>query len=139
MLGYDGRKDDGDVTKFLLTEENHEEMCITYFPSTKYEVLTFNKPINVRYFHPQYLMIYANFIGSTIISDTYQKILKIVSVDYLTTDHVIKEFKSKDYCDLQNTEIKDLEIEIRGHDGNLINFIDTSDIIMNLEFTNNIN
>jgi len=154
MLGYDGHKDDGLVTKFLLGEEDQDEMCIKYYkvPTTqvdeqgnnvpiilKRNVLTFNKPINTRYFHPQYFMIYANFIGSTIIGDSYQKILKIFPVSYHTSDHIIKEFKTKDYCDLQNTEVKDIEIEIRGHDGKLINFINISNIIMNLEFTNNPN
>lgn len=136
MLGYNGAFDDGDYTKFLFTSQDHEEKCIGYIPASSQQFITFKNPINPKYFHPQYMFVYASLISPTILSNTYQKILKVIPIAYFDRDHVVSEFRSKDYCDLQNTDIREFEIEIRSHDGNLINFIDISEVMMNLEFKN---
>jgi hypothetical protein len=49
-------------------------------------------------------------------------------------EFVITEFHHKEYLELQNTEISEIEIELRGHDGTHIEFGYPQNLILNLEF-----
>ena len=64
-------------------------------------------------------------------------ILKIVPIKSSTDDnYIISDFKNKEYYELQNTEVTSIEINLRSHDGQLINFANYQDTILNLEFSN---
>ena len=86
--------------------------------------------------HAKYMCMYANFISPTIIASEYHKILRIIPIREAKTGFVITEFKHKDFYELQNTEIKEIFIELRAHDGELINFKSKQNIILNILFSN---
>ncbi|EFX62609.1 hypothetical protein DAPPUDRAFT_336709 [Daphnia pulex] len=46
----------------------------------------------------------------------YHKILRIIPIRESKTGYIISEFKHKEFHELQNTEIRELEIELRAHD-----------------------
>jgi hypothetical protein len=80
--------------------------------------------------------MYADFISPVILAGEYHKLLRIIPIRDSKTGFVITEFRHKAYYELQNTEIKEISIELRAHDGELINFKSKQNIILNLLFTN---
>ena len=99
-------------------------------------ILDFHNPINLEFLKPNYVFVYANFVESSIIGGKYSKILRVFPLQNKDKGFVITEFKHNEYLELQNTDISEMEIEIRSHDGQYINFATNEDIILNLEFTN---
>ena len=99
-------------------------------------IFCFQDQISLNLLDAKYMCMYANFISPTIIASEYHKILRIIPIREAKTGFVITEFKHKDYYELQNTEIKEIFIELRAHDGELINFKSKQNIILNLLFSN---
>ena len=96
----------------------------------------FQDTISLNLLDAKYICMYANFISPTILAGEYHKLLRIIPIRESKTGYVISEFKHKDFYELQNTEIKEIEIELRAHDGELINFKSKQNIILNLLFSN---
>lgn len=96
----------------------------------------FQEKITLNILDPKYICLYANFISPTILGGEYHKILRIIPIRESKTGYIISEFKHREFYELQNTEIKELEIELRAHDGELINFKSKQNIIINLLFSN---
>jgi hypothetical protein len=96
----------------------------------------FQDQISLNLLDAKYICMYANFISPTIIAGEYHKLLRIVPIRESKTGFVITEFKHKDFYEIQNTQIKEIEIELRTHDGELINFKSKQNIILNLLFSN---
>ena len=93
--------------------------------------------MDLTYFHPNYIIIYLNVLDTTLVGGEYMKVLKIFPVKYnKTTNYSIMEFENKEFIELQNTEITELEFELRGHDGEFISFQDDKNVIINLELKN---
>lgn len=147
---------------FHLTNERNQVVSInnplTYGKQSIYRMATtFNKiggagifdtqivapfkfgEINLSYFIPKYLMIYADFINPSLMGGNLLKILKIIPVSESPNNYVLYEIENKEYLELQNNILDTLQFEIRGHDGNLINFVTSYDVLLNLELTNNPN
>ena len=101
-------------------------------------VFCFQDPINLNLLDAKYICMYANFISPVILAGEFHKLLRIIPIRETKTGFVITEFKHKDFYELQNTEIKEIAIELRAHDGELINFKSKQNIILNLLFTNKI-
>jgi hypothetical protein len=99
-------------------------------------VITCSNVININYMKPNYIIAYTNFVNSTIIGGIYSKILRIIPIKHHEEGYVISEFKHKEFLDLQNTEINEIEIELRSHDGEYIYFGNDQNVILNLEFSN---
>jgi hypothetical protein len=139
VLGYTGPMDNTQLgTRIVIDPSNP---YITTNNQNKYEFL-FQSDINVDVLKPDYMIAYTNIVSSTIIGGSYNKILRIIPIYSSTDDYVIKEFHHKEYIELQNTEISEIEIALRSHDGSLVNFGNTKDVILNLEFKktkNNVN
>ena len=93
-------------------------------------------PININYFSPNFLMLYSNIVNPTIIGGTFCNILKIVPVKKHPENYVITEFKHEEYVDLLNSEINEIEISIRSHEGSFAAFDSENDVILNLHFSN---
>jgi hypothetical protein len=66
----------------------------------------------------------------------FWEFLRIIPIRESKTGYVISEFKHKDFYELQNTEIKEIEIELCAHDGEIINFKSKQNIVLNLLFSN---
>lgn len=96
----------------------------------------FQDKIRLNLLDPKYICMYANFISPTILGGEYHKILRIIPIRESKTGFIISEFKHREFYELQNTEISDLEIHLRAHDGELINFKSKQNIILNLLFSN---
>lgn len=92
--------------------------------------------IDLIYLQPNYIMMYSNLVKSTVVGGEYTQLLRISPIKDTNLDYVIMEFKHKEFYDLQNFEINTIEIELRAHDGNYINFVSSQDVIINLEFSN---
>ena len=50
--------------------------------------------------------------------------------------YIIQEFKNKNFLPLLNSEISEIEINLRDHSGALPSFVSKDDVIINLEFSN---
>lgn len=92
--------------------------------------------IDLSFLKPNYIMMYSNLVKSTVVGGEYTQLLRIAPIKDTDLDYVITEFKHKEFYDLQNFEISTIEIELRAHDGQFINFASSQDIILNLEFSN---
>ena len=93
--------------------------------------------MNLDYLKPNYIIVYTDIVSKTIIGGRLSNILKIVPIKSNNTDtYVISDFKHKEYYELQNTEITSIEINLRSHDGELVNFATNQSTILNLEFSN---
>ncbi len=98
--------------------------------------LTFRNETNMEYLQPNYIMIYANFISSTIIGGEYVKIFRIIPIKKNEMGYIISDFKHKIQLQLQNSDITEVHVELRTHDGAEINFSNQKDVILNVEFAN---
>lgn len=96
---------------------------------------TFPNIVNVTYLHPNYMVLYSSIVKETIIGETYAKILRIIPIDDDSTSNKIKEFKHQEYYDLQNTDITEIEFQLRTHDGKYVNFATKEHVILNLVFS----
>lgn len=117
------------ILKIFGTHDFHTK------PSGNVEV-SFNRPINLGYLQPNYIMMYSNIVKDTIVGGSYAKLLRIVPLNPSEQDYVISEFRHKEFCELENHQIREIHIELRAHDGKLINFIQSQETIVNLEFSN---
>jgi len=96
----------------------------------------FKSSIDVNLLKPNYVMIYCNIIKSSLVGETYSKILKVAPIQTTNQQYVLKEFKTKEYKELENTEISEIEVHFRAHDGTPINFYGQQNVIVNMEFSN---
>lgn len=98
--------------------------------------IVFNGTPNLRYLHPKYLIIYSNILNPSLIGGDFSKILKVVPVKYTESSFHIEEMENKDYITLQNNVLHILEFEIRTHDGSFVRYPESSNVLLNLELTN---
>ena len=99
-------------------------------------IYTCKNSVNFNNCKPNYMMVYSNIVNGSIIGSTICNILKIVPTRKHEDQYVLNEFKHNEFYDLQNTEINEIEISLRSHDGELINFQTNQNIIINLLFSN---
>lgn len=138
VLGYNEKINlKGYTTEITIDSSNSNLQIIQpeNSPTVVY-ILSFGSPINLEVLRPNYIIAYTNFIESSIIGGIYSKILRVIPITNTDKGFVITEFKHKEYLELQNTEISELEVVLRAHDGEYVNFGTQEDIILNLEFTN---
>jgi hypothetical protein len=118
------------VVKFSETDEVDRVYKEHYMWSLQFD-------IDVDYLRPDYIICYTNIVSPTIIGSLYSKILRIIPIRSNNSDYVITEFLHKEYLEIQNTEVSEVEIELRAHDGTLVEFGFEQDVILNLEFRQN--
>ncbi len=118
------------VVKFSETDEVDRVYKEHYMWSLQFD-------IDVDYLRPDYIICYTNIVSPTIIGSLYSKILRIIPIRSNNSDYVITEFLHKEYLEIQNTEVSEVEIELRAHDGSLVEFGFEQDVILNLEFRQN--
>ena len=100
-------------------------------------IINFDDGINVNYWQPDYLICYCNIVQPTVFGDEYRNILRTIPIPKENNDaYIIQEFKNKNYLPLSNTEMSEIEINLRSHDGKPIDFNGNENVIMNLEFAN---
>jgi hypothetical protein len=142
IMGYNGTLDE--VKGFTMVKMSEHEHAITYNATD--EVDKVYKPhilwslqldVDVDYLRPDYIICYTNIVSPTVIGSLYSKILRIIPIKNNNSSYVITEFLHKEYLELQNTEVSEVEIELRAHDGTLIEFGFEQDVILNLEFRQN--
>ena len=104
------------------------------------EQLTYSFPrkFQLNYYHPKYLMVYANIIQPIVVAGEYRKLLRISPVESSTVAYVTKYFRHKEFNRLETTIIDVIEIIVASHDGRRIYFGSTQDIVLNLEFAKNV-
>jgi len=121
-----------------LTIPGSNFMFIKPYPDTP-NVITFESPINVNYFRPNYFIIYSNIVQPSIIGNLYSPILKIVPILDAKEAFKLHDFKVREFYNIPNSEINEIKMELRTHDGELVNFLKDQHVVMNLQFTNEIN
>lgn len=132
ILGYEGQVVKGSVVVIKL----HGTSPYPPDPTTDISTIIFKNPMDINYLKPNYIIVYSNIVKSTITGGSYSKILRMVQLKETSLDYVIKEFRNKEFCELENNEINVIEIQLRSHDGRFVNFLSENDIIVNLEFSN---
>ena len=123
------------ITTIPITQKNLKLLIGKNEDDSNNYTLLFNNPINVNALRPNYIIAYTNFIESTIIGGIYSKILRVIPVSSKEKGYIISDFKHKEFLELQNTEISEIEIVLRSHDGAYIYFGTNEEVILNLEFT----
>lgn len=120
---------------FHKNSSNLALLVVKDLTTNKYTQKFYNT-MDLKYFYPHYIMIYSNVISPTLVGGEYLKVLKIFPIKYTDSNYTIIEFDHKEFIELQNTEIRELEFELRGHDGEYITFDDNKNVLLNLELTN---
>jgi len=94
--------------------------------------------INWIIFRPAYIMIYSDLVKPTLISSEYTNILRIVPVKYedIQNEYQSTEFKNIEFKEIANKFVNIINIEIRSHSGELVQF-DSNFVSLHLYFTNN--
>lgn len=82
---------------------------------------------------PNYLMIYTDLIEPNIVGSSFANLLKIVPI-VGSDSYRNEEFKHKEFHPLSSTLIKNINVTIRSHSGNLINFDEKNKVFLNLFF-----
>jgi hypothetical protein len=110
--------------KFSRTEE-------TFFISTNVEhPYLLDRPFNIFALQSKFLIVYCSIIKPSIAGDEYMKILKVIPIKSQSTNpYITIEFENEDYYELITSQIHIINIEIRSHDGDLIEFKNASDEI----------
>jgi hypothetical protein len=141
VLGYDETYNQTvKATKIYLVADkstfNVEASKYDHLMLMENNSITMTNRMNLTILQPNYIMVYTNIVSKTIVGGAMSNILKLLPIHYTTDNYVMSEFKHKEYYELQNTEIDTVEIQLRAHDGEPINFNGSKDIIINLEFSN---
>lgn len=139
IIGYNGTLDENRGFTFVrMNDHEHvykiqdtDEVDRVY---KEHYLWSLQFDIDVDYLRPDYLICYTNIVSPTIIGSLYSKILRIIPIRNNNSDYVITEFLHKEYLEIQNTEVSEVEIELRAHDGTLVEFGFEQDVILNLEF-----
>jgi len=123
ILGYESGRE---VKNFMMIRPNSQNPYL----------LEFESPVNVNYFRPNYFIIYTNIVQPSVIGNQYSPILKIVPI--LETENAFKlhDFNVREFYSIPTTEVNEIRMELRTHDGELVNFLDNHHVIMNLQFSN---
>lgn len=98
--------------------------------------LTFESPVNVDYYRPNYFIIYSNIVKPSVIGNLFSPILKLVPILDAKDAFKLMEFEVGEYYNIPNSEINEIRMELRTHDGEPVNFVKDQHIVMNLHFTN---
>lgn len=123
ILGYKGLLGAKKATKFVNEEDNDFYIKFEGLPDLKY-------------LQPDYIISYCNIVEPSIIGGEYANILRIIPIPKERSDYIIQEFKNKNFLPLLNTEVSEIEINFRSHDGLPLNFSGSYNTIINLEFSN---
>lgn len=101
------------------------------------ELVKIGNTIDWNVFRPAYLMIYSDMVKPTLISSEYTNILRIVPIKYSEnqSEYQSVEFKNIEFKELANRFINIIQIDIRSHSGNLVQF-DSNFASLHLYFTN---
>ena len=139
ILGFNGKLNETlDFTQIVVKKDEHFQV-LTYsegdgLPTKTDYIWYMPLPVDVSYLRPDYIIAYTNIVSPTIMGGNYSKILRVIPIKTNDNEFVVTEFHHKEFLELQNTEINEIEIELRAHDGTLINFGFDQDVILNLEF-----
>lgn len=121
-----------------LIPKNSRHMFIKPLPDNP-NTITFESPINVYYFRPNYFIVYSNIVQPSIIGNIFSPIMKIVPILDEHDAFKLHDFKVREFYNIPTSEISEIKIELRTHDGEFVNFIDGQHVVMNLQFTNELN
>lgn len=93
--------------------------------------------INWYLFRPAFLMIYTDFVKPTLISSEYTNILRIVPVrrEEKNVEYQSIEFKNVEFREIATNFVNIINIEIRSHSGELVQFSNNF-LSIHLYFTN---
>ena len=92
--------------------------------------------MNLNYLTSQYMMVYCDIIKPIPVGGVYRKVQKIVPMETSQQNYINHYFKHKEFHDLEITEIDSIHIQLATHDGEEVEFANTQDLIVNLEFSN---
>ena len=120
-----------EAANFSLTQEK-VKMIINANVLTK-----IGNPINWQIFRPAYLMIYSDLVKPSLISSVYTNILRIVPVrkEEKNVEYQSQEFKNVEYRGLANNFVNIINIQVRSHSGELVQF-NSNFLSLHLYFTN---
>ena len=136
VFGYNEKINLQDNATEIFIDRNNNTLIVTGELGFEEYELKFGAPINIDCLKPNYIIAYTNFVESSIIGGVYSKILRVIPLTSKEKGFVLTDFKHNEYLELQNTEISEIEIMLRAHDGEYVNFATQEDVIINLEFTN---
>ena len=113
--------------------DTQSDIPVTYY------TITFDKGVNTNINDPSYIILYSDIITPSLIGGIYSKVLRVINVHSIENQPFVNlEFKNKEYCHLESTEINEIKLFLRTHAGDPVNFLKNHVILLNLEFTNDV-
>ena len=125
-------------TGVIANFEGSDWMYLKPFSDSPKKIV-FESPINTDYLKPNYFVVYSNIVQPSIIGNQFSPILKVVPVLNSQEPFKLYDFKQREFYNIANTEINEIKMELRTHDGEFVNFLSDQHVVMNLQFTNEIN
>ena len=123
----------------LILGYDFQELSLTSKPYVKFNDLSYRKSIeftelpNEKALHPLYIIVYADFVESSIVGSGYSRVLKIIPVSEEKNRKLI-EFEHLEFFNVENTNMTTIKVELRSHDGELIKFNNDEKLFMNILF-----
>ena len=134
ILGFDDELNSGlESNKNFAYASINDHVGVQFKTLNVKNVPLFHKIVNIDYLRPCYLMVYANIIDHSVVGSQYLKLLRNVPV-HKHTAYDLHEFKQPEYHGLESTYFDSIDIEIRDHTGELVNFI-AKKIVLNIKFS----
>lgn len=99
-----------------------------------------SKPLENQGAKPDFVMVYSNICALTAISSDYTQLLNVIPLreEPTTSDYETYDNKANlEFQRLQNTQLREIEIQLRSHSGEPLEFDTKDDVYISLEFSNN--
>lgn len=121
LLGYDYSK--------INTNGKQTEFTDLYFRKK----IRCTAPPRINALKPLYIIVYADFVESSVIGSNYSKVLKVLPITE-SNDMQLLEFEHLEFFNVQNTQLSFIKIQLRTNAGDLIYFNNTDDVLLSLNF-----
>ena len=82
------------------------------------------RDVNIDFLTPKYILLYTSIVEPVITGEQYTRLLRVVPITKSKDNYLTIEFDEPTYLQLQNSYIENIEFQLRGHDGRLIDFFD---------------
>ena len=122
---------------FPLKDAKDGESDHKTYGFSAYQFLSFENPMKVLDFVPDYVFCYCNIIKPSIVGSSHAPILKVFSVDSSEDsegEYIHRRFEEIEYFSVNRHVVDQIVLILRGHDGRLLEFDSNEEIIAHLQF-----
>ena len=104
-----------------------------YFELNTSKDILFRDPMLIKDFFPNYLMIYCDKVKPVYVGGQFSPLLHILPINSSDEEYQTYQVENLNYKTLDSTNIDCFKIKICSHDGQLIEFMTNSEVILNFK------